>query len=167
MFSGFSFIYTLFPFGGEVGVLHGASALPAGSASSKAVGSVTGTTRALANISFPCGTEGVIKNRVQRTSEQTMSRAFPSCLLLFPLNITIFVLCFFFIFLPLFKMSCKAVQEKSSFAMFLMPSPLVLMVLMISWLENGPPGRMGCKDPWDVHIGLWLTRLFLPEPFLP
>lgn len=96
MFSGFSSIYTLFPFGvGEVGVLHGASALPAGTDSSKAVGSITGTTRALANISFPGGTEGVIKNRAQRTSEQTMSRAFPSCLLLFPPNITIFVLCFF------------------------------------------------------------------------
>lgn len=141
----------------EMGVLRGPSALPA-------VGSVTGT-RALANISSLETLKAPL--RTECRGPQDRPWAGPSRhLCSFVLLILQFLFLFFFSDFSTFsKCPAKLFKKKSSFSSFLMPSPLVLMVLIISWLGNGPPRRMGCRDPWDVHTGLGLTRLFCQNPF--
>lgn len=163
MFSEFSFIGTLFLFGVLrwaccVGLLHSQpEALPL---QPWGVSLELGLWPTFP----PWDAEGAIENRVQGPQDRPC--AGPSRhLCSFVLLILQFLFCVFFWFFYLFKMSCKVVQEKSSFSSFLLPSPLVLMVLIISWLGNGPPRGMGCRDPGDVHTGLWLTRLFCQNPF--
>lgn len=111
----------------------------------------------------PWDTEGAIENRVQGTSGQTMSRAFPAPLLPCPPNITIFVLCFFSDFSTFSKCPAKLFKKRvpflHSYAFPTGPDGCN------NRLGNGPPRRMGRRDPWGVHTGLWFTRLFCQNPF--